>query len=201
MASLFTFLTMSQSLGQRGFPERLPSTIPVADLTGNWQFIPVPLPDRNVTHILLSKDKDRIFLGTPSGVASYNGADMQVPEFESVDAEQPIFVNSLVEAAAGTVLVGTINDSLWQWRGNAIRAIYGACPRRSNPCPRAEWAFASSQDGTIYVASSSIASTQHDALKALRAAIPDRVIDVQTSASYLGMAGSELVAASMARSR
>jgi hypothetical protein len=169
-------------------PSPLPSELPCNELTGNWQFIPIPLPERNVTHILVSRTKDRIWVGTPGGVASYDGIIARAPKFIGVEAQQPIHVNSLVETGDGAVIVGTINDSLWQWTGDKIVALYGACPRGSGGCARAEWALARSEDGSIYVASSSFAPNQAEALSALKAAVTEHIVPVQASASFLGFA-------------
>ncbi|MBH5370968.1 CHAT domain-containing protein [Bradyrhizobium glycinis] len=178
----------------RTLPAPLSSAIPCNDLTGNWQFIPIPLPERNVTHIMVSRAKDRVFVGTPGGVASYDGIIARAPQFVSDEAQQPIYVNSMVEGADGAVIVGTINDSLWRWNGDEIVALYGACPRGSGGCPRGEWALARSEDGSIYVASSSFAPRQTDALAALKAVVTEPLVPVQASASFLGFAGEELVA-------
>ncbi len=177
-------------------PGPLDQDVQSADLTGNWEFIPIPLPDRHVTHILVSKDRSHLWIGTPSGVASYDGVTARAPEFVSEDAQQPIYVNSMVETNDGAVIVGTINDSLWLWHDGRITAIYGACPRTSEGCPRAEWAFARSESGTVYAVSTGMGMARKDAIAALRKTVPEGVISVETSASFLGFAGDTLVAIS-----
>lgn len=198
-ALLFLFLALDPGVARTetaSLSDRLPSDVPTANVTGNWQFIPVPLPDRNVTHILVSKAGDRLYLGTPGGVASYDGVKASTPSFETADAEQSIYVNSLVELAGGVILVGTINDSFWLWKGDEIRAIYGACPPSTGFCARGDWAFAKSEDGLLYVASSSFGPSDPEALDALKSSVSEHIAPVQVSASFLGFAGPMLVATS-----
>ncbi|WP_198032688.1 hypothetical protein [Mesorhizobium sp. WSM2561] len=178
------------------FPEPLPAVVEPANITGNWQFIPIPLPERNVTHILVSDKKDRLWIGTPGGVALYDGVEATAPNFLSSELEQPIYVNSLVELADETVLVGTINDSLWLWKNGVIEAVFGACPRSVGTCSRAEWAFAKSDDNRLFVASSSFAPRRTEELNALAARISEKITPVEVSASYLGFAGGKLVSVS-----
>lgn len=177
-----------------GFPEALPPAAPIADLTGNWSFVPVPLPSQNVTHLLVSRSGERLLIGTSEGVASYDGVAPRAPSFPSLDAQQPIIVNSMVEASDHAIIVGTINDSLFRWKDDRIEAIYGACPRSQRGCARGEWALASSGEGVIYAVSSRSGPMTNEALAALRAVVPDRVVGVQAAAAYLGFAGNELVA-------
>lgn len=193
---LFALSPASVRADGGGFPEALPPVAPIADLTGNWSFVPVPLPSQNVTHLLVSRSGERLLIGTSEGVASYDGVAPRAPSFPSLDAQQPIIVNSMVEASDDAIIVGTINDSLFRWKDDRIEAIYGACPRSQRGCPRGEWALASSGDGVIYAVSSRFGPMTNEAVAALRAAVPDRVVGVQTAAAYLGFAGNELVATS-----
>lgn len=193
---LFALSPASVRADGSGFPEALPPAAPIADLTGNWSFVPFPLPSQNVTHLLVSRSGKRLLIGTSEGVASYDGVAPRAPSFPSPDAQQTIIVNAMVEASDDAIIVGTINDSLFRWKGDRIEAIYGACPRSQRGCARGEWALASSGDGVIYAVSSRFGPMTNEALAALRAAVPDRIVGVQTAAAYLGFAGNELVATS-----
>nr|WP_210251979.1 CHAT domain-containing protein [Agrobacterium genomosp. 6] len=177
-------------------PPPLPADLALKSVTGVWQFIPVPLPEQNITHLALSRKNDRLFLGTRDGVASYDGVAVQVPDFVPSGSRQSIIVKSMVEVGDGAVIVGSANDSLWRWKDKQLSPLYGACPRGSGGCPTGDWALARSQAGTLYVASSRFALQQTEALSALRAAVSDVVIPVATSASFLGFAGEALVAVS-----
>ncbi|MEH2521031.1 ligand-binding sensor domain-containing protein [Bradyrhizobium sp. AZCC 1610] len=154
----------------------------------------MPLPDRNVTHILVSRAKDRVWLGTSGGVASYDGVTAKAPQFDDSRLQQSLIVNSLVEIDHGTVIVGTINDSLWRWTENKISPVYGACDRNAGGCPRADWALARSEDGNLYVVSSSFAPRQTEAISALEEVVRGKVVPVEVQAGFLGFAGEDLVA-------
>ncbi|WLB09518.1 hypothetical protein QIH87_47635 [Bradyrhizobium elkanii] len=175
-------------------PDTLPQNVPFTELTGNWQFIPVPLPDRDVRHILVSKAQNRIWVGTNGGVASYDGIAARTPKFESVEAQQSIRVNSMIETQDVSVLVGSSNDSVWLWKGETIVNIFGACP--GSACPTGDWAFARDNEGSIYVAYNRFGLQQTEALAKLKQAIPDHFVVVRTPASFLGFAGEKLIATS-----
>ncbi|NKJ71814.1 CHAT domain-containing protein [Rhizobium leguminosarum bv. viciae] len=176
-------------------PSPLPNNVPSTDVTGFWEFIPVPLPEQNITHLALARKKDRLFLGTREGVASYDGVAVRVPEFSPVEAQQSLIVNSMVETDDGGVIVGTTNDSLWRWKDNRLSPLYGACPRGSG-CPTGDWALAKSTPGILFTVSSSYAPNESEALAALKEAVTETVIPVAISASFLGFAGGSLVAVS-----
>lgn len=174
--------------------DKLPQNVPFTELTGNWQFIPIPLPDRDVRHILVSKGQDRIWVGTSGGVASYDGIAARTPKFASIGARQAIRVNSMVETRDGSLLIGSSNDSVWLWKGETIVNIFGDCP--GAPCPTGDWTFASDNEGSIYVASERFGLQQKEALAKLKQAIPDHLVVVQAPASFLGFAGEKLIATS-----
>ncbi|MDI7865298.1 CHAT domain-containing protein [Rhizobiaceae bacterium n13] len=174
----------------------LPENIPLKAVTGTWQFIPVPLPEQNITHLALSGKEDRLFLGTRDGVAAYDGVTVRVPEFSPSQTAQSLIVNSMVEVDDGAVIVGTANDSLWRWKDDKLSPLYGACPRGTEGCPTGDWALARSHAGTLYVVSSHYTLRQTEALAALRSAVKETVVPVATSASFLGFSGENLVAVS-----
>lgn len=142
----------------------------------------------------MSKAQNRIWVGTNGGVASYDGIAARTPKFERVEAQQSIRVNSMVETQDGWVLVGSSNDSVWLWKDETIANIFGACP--GSACPTGDWAFARGNQGSIYVASNRFGLQQTEALAKLKQAIPDHLVVVQTTASFLGFAGEKLIATS-----
>lgn len=189
-------LLIASTLLASELPPPLPKSIPLRAVTGVWQFIPVPLPEQNITHLALSHKKDRLFLGTRDGLASYDGVTVQVPEFAPVESQQSIIVNSMVEVEDGAVIIGTANDSLWRWKDNKLSPLYGACPRGSGGCPTGDWALARSEAGTLYAVSSRYTLRETEALSALRSTVKEAVVPVATSASFLGFSGENLVAVS-----
>lgn len=198
LAIMMPFLLLVRPSFANELPLPLPADVPLKTVTGVWQFIPVPLPEQNITHLALSRSNDRLFLGTREGVASYDGVTVQVPEFEPVGSQQSIIVNSMVEVDDGAVIIGTANDSLWRWKDNKLSPLYGACPRGSGGCPTGDWALARSKAGTLYAASSRNALRETEALLALSSTVAEAVVPVATSASFLGFAGDNLVAVSQA---
>ncbi|RVH09634.1 CHAT domain-containing protein [Sinorhizobium meliloti] len=174
-------------------PPALPDNVPSADVTGVWEFIPVPLPEQNITHLLLAREKDRLYLGTREGVASYDGVTVRVPEFSPKEAGQSLIVSSMAETDNGTIIVGTANDSLWTWKDDRLSPLYGACPRGSGGCPTGDWALAL-KAGTVFAASSRYAPNETEALDAIKGAVSEAVVPVAVSASFLGFAGESLVA-------
>jgi ligand-binding sensor domain-containing protein len=167
----------------------LPADVPWASSTGRWEFVPIPVPDRPLSKILISRDQTRLWLGTPGGVAVYDGLQTTPPRFEPASDATSIIVNAMIELDDGSVLVGTINDSLWHWTGDVIRKIFDGETRN-------EWALARGEDGRVFVSTSFGRRLDRAAVDSIKRVAGDRVIEVAGGYPSLASVGDLIVAIS-----
>ncbi|MCP3414234.1 CHAT domain-containing protein [Bradyrhizobium brasilense] len=112
---------------------------------GRLDEVPVELPDRQITHLLVSSEGNKLWIGTTDGVAEYDGVRARPPRFEADEQATALYVNSMAEIEPGRVLLGTINDTIWLWEGGRIRRIHDGDSRD-------EWSTARLADGRVVIA-------------------------------------------------
>ncbi|HEV2602636.1 MAG TPA: CHAT domain-containing protein [Microvirga sp.] len=134
----------------------------------------------------MSRDQRRLWIGTPGGFATYDGLQARPPAFEPVSDARALYVNSIIELDDGSVLVGTINDSVWHWSGSTIRKVLDGETRN-------EWAFARADDGRIFAATSFGRPIASEQMQALREATKATIVPVAGGASYLQFVAGDLV--------
>ncbi|WP_027545326.1 CHAT domain-containing protein [Bradyrhizobium sp. WSM2254] len=182
-----TILYGTQALGAAELPKIDPTEARDVNI-GRLEEVPVELPDRQITHLLVSGEGNKLWIGTTDGVAEYDGVKARPPRFEADEQATALYVNSMVEIEPGRVLLGTINDTIWLWEAGRIRRIHGGDTRD-------EWSIARLADGRVAIAHRFWSPAQ-GALAKVREALPsEKVVLLPDAVTQLAAVPSGVIGA------